>query len=168
MSVKKQIFTKLKEIKTYDTKIKHVGIWHDSMIEPDALEQFNTPALMLEFNPIEWKQYPPQFSKATGRRDSSMIISVHVLYKNNKDANTTFEDAEDLRDSVLKFLPIFKDTQFNQPFLTSETTEHSNNILHDLTLSFIVLCHEPEQTGYIVLEVPPETPTLTIGINGKI
>lgn len=168
MSSKKQIFTKLKEIKTYDDKVKHVGIWHDSMSEPERLEQFNMPALMLEFSPIEWKQSPPQFGKSTGRRDASSLINIHILYRNNKNAYSTFEDAEDLRDSILRFLPIFNDTQFNQPFLIGETTEHSNDVIHDLTLSFTVTCFEHEQTGYVKFEVPEETPTLVIGINGKV
>ena len=168
MSAKKQIFQKLKKIRDYDESVKHVGLWHDSMLEPNKLEQFNTPALMLEFSDIAWIQRNPQMGKTTGRRDANTVVKIHVLYKCNKSAIETFEASEDLRDSILRFLPLWNDTQFNQPFLTDEKTEHSNDVLHDLTLSFNVLCFEPEQAGYRTIAPPEEVPTLVLQVNGKV
>jgi hypothetical protein len=168
MSAKKQIFQKLKDIRDYDELVKHVGLWHDSMIEPDRLEQFNTPALMVEFPPIQWTYKNISSPKNVPGRSFYLAFNVHVLYKSNKDSVTAFENAEDLRDSILRFLPLWYDTQFSQPILTGETTEHSNNLLHDLTLSLNCNCFESETTGYRTFVKPEETPTLSVEVNGKI
>jgi hypothetical protein len=164
MSAKKDIFTGLQSIFDYTDKFKHVGIWHGESLDPDGLEQFNRPAIKLEFGQINWQQQNTQESTSFGGLSANIPCNIHILIDSPKNEEDMFSDIEGLRDELKKFFTVWEGTTFNHPILLGEETMVQQNRMRDLVLSVIFVAYEPEQATYNPFEQTATTFKLELSV----
>lgn len=59
------------------TTIKHFDLWNQQLEYLDEEQPFNTPAVFIEFLPIQWRH------QSLGTRDATLSINLHIITRRN-------------------------------------------------------------------------------------
>ncbi|MDY0200987.1 MAG: hypothetical protein RBR40_08365 [Tenuifilaceae bacterium] len=123
------------------TVIQHFDLWNQQLDWLDEEQPFTTPAVFIEFLPIQWRH------QSRGTRDATLSINLHIVTRRNiptrADQQYTTEALGflELLDAVNLCLHGHKGENFSA--LTGQTSTTDNN--------FDELMHSIEQyTAYIV------------------
>lgn len=127
---------------------RHFDLWNQQLEYLDEEQPFNTPALFIEFLPINWRH------QSQGVRDASVTLNLHVVTRRNMPTRTISQygaDALDffaLLDAVNLCLHGHKGEQFGG--LTSVVSTTDNN--------FDELMHSIEQYNTLVTDTSAVKP----------
>jgi hypothetical protein len=74
--MRKTIYLAIVErLKAAKLGILHFGLWNNDIERLTSLKAFRTPAVLVEFEPVEWRQ------RSMGARDANVRIRLHVMSK---------------------------------------------------------------------------------------
>lgn len=71
---------------------RHFDLWNQQLEYLDEEQAFNTPAVFIEFLPINWRQ------QSLGARDASVSLNLHVVTRRNMPTRTISQYGADALD----------------------------------------------------------------------
>lgn len=115
----------------WDRAIKHIDLWNHNVEFIEQEEQWDRPAVFIEFAPIDWKQPV----KIPGDYRGDCIVHLHVVtdWHGSSAAGSDFKSKSlevfDLLDSLLFVLDGLTGESFSRFHLISSRTNHNHDEL---------------------------------------
>jgi hypothetical protein len=74
---------------TDDYAVKHFDVWNNNLMYVEENEAFNTPAVFVEFEPINWRQH------LQGVREADVRFNLHIVTRRNMPTSNELNYAEE-------------------------------------------------------------------------
>jgi len=158
------IVQKLQEIQDENETpvIQHFDIWNNNLEYLESEQPFNTPAVFVEFMPIEWRH------QGGGVRDAAVTVALHVVTRQNAPTSNELPYAEqslqffDILTSINRCLHRYSNKNYdfghNALTATQSLTDHDcGELRHDIE---VFTCHATDASAMSPLQTIPATPVI--------
>lgn len=152
-------YTVAAQINEQLTAIKHFDLWNQNLEYLDEEQPFNTPAVFIEFAPINWRH------QGQGVRDASVMVKLHVVTRRNMPTRSASPYAGEalgffaLVDAINLCLHGHKGQQFGAFTGEQSETDHDFDELMHSTETYVTLVTDtsahrppPRTAAAIVIE----------------
>lgn len=129
--------------------VEHVGLWNNQLQYIEKEQPFNTPAVFVEFSPIQWQHL------LHGVREAAVTVTLHVVTDSRVGTWADVINVFDLLDCINAALHGLHSVSplggqggsvMDALTLTTSTTDHNFDELRDDVETY--QCHVTDNSGY--------------------